>query len=304
MPRWLRRSTGPEPSAETSGGRPLAIAWTLFTAAALSVLAANIAWAATGGSIFVVSSSSMSPAAPVGSLVLVRPQASVAVGDVITFRPDGHGGETYTHRVAEVLDGPLYRTKGDLNRDPDLWVVRPADIIGTASAIMPGAGYLVKALPWLAIGTIIVLVAASSVRRGSRFSYGILAFVLLVVVPLMVWKPLVRGEMVSSAMTGKSDMHLIVVNTGLMPVDFSIKDGDTAFAAAGHPVAISGPLDEKGDLWVAARVALEWWGWLIVILACLAPTLLSALWAWRHPDDPEDGQMSDSAAGQMAAVPA
>jgi len=64
-----------------------------------------------------VTTPSMGPAAPVGTLILTRPVriGDTRVGDIIAFHPPTEPRETFTHRVVTVdPDGGL-RTRGDIN---------------------------------------------------------------------------------------------------------------------------------------------------------------------------------------------
>jgi signal peptidase I len=74
---------------------------------------------------YVITSGSMSGTYDRGSLVFDRVVAtsSLKAGDVITFRPPGQAG-LVTHRVVSVRSvrgQRVLRTKGDANREPDLW---------------------------------------------------------------------------------------------------------------------------------------------------------------------------------------
>jgi signal peptidase len=74
---------------------------------------------------YVITSGSMTGTYDRGSLVFDRvvPTSSLRKGDVITFRPPGQAG-LVTHRilgVRSVRGERVLRTKGDANREPDLW---------------------------------------------------------------------------------------------------------------------------------------------------------------------------------------
>jgi signal peptidase len=74
---------------------------------------------------YVITSGSMSGTYDRGSLVFDRvvPTSSLKAGDVITFRPPGQTG-LVTHRILSVRSvrgQRVLRTKGDANRQPDLW---------------------------------------------------------------------------------------------------------------------------------------------------------------------------------------
>ena len=97
---------------------------------------------------FVVMSESMSPAIPLGSVVLVEEKSSPAAyekGDVITFR-SGDNPVPTTHRIQSVRetdDGRSYVTKGDANEDPDSEPVSPDQVLGEVTLTIPYAGHLI-----------------------------------------------------------------------------------------------------------------------------------------------------------------
>ena len=76
--------------------------------------------------VYVIHTSSMSPAIPSRSAVLVR-ASRYRVGQVITFREHG---ETITHRLVGFDHDGAAVTQGDANRSPDPWRVPRADIVG------------------------------------------------------------------------------------------------------------------------------------------------------------------------------
>lgn len=85
-----------------------------------------------GHRIFYVTTGSMEPTIPVGSLLWVDVETQdYQVGDVITFTSKDSAiyGLPNTHRIVEVLDEG-YRTQGDANSAPDLQIVASQDIIG------------------------------------------------------------------------------------------------------------------------------------------------------------------------------
>jgi signal peptidase len=74
---------------------------------------------------YVITSGSMTGTYDRGSLVFDRvvPTSTLKAGDVITFRPPGQTG-LVTHRIVSVRSvrgQRVLRTKGDANRQPDLW---------------------------------------------------------------------------------------------------------------------------------------------------------------------------------------
>lgn len=122
-----------------------------------------------GFSAAVVMGGSMTPAMPMGSLILIEPTApaAVSVGDVITFMlPD----RLITHRVVAIEHddmGLRLMTKGDANDAPDPIAVRAGGSIGAVRVAVPIAGYLLFELQgwWRAIAFAILLAVALDAAR-------------------------------------------------------------------------------------------------------------------------------------------
>jgi signal peptidase I len=123
--------------------------------------------ALAGASALTVRSTSMQPALPVGSVVVIRPRPveKIAIGDVITFvdrDPASAGTRVVTHRVVDVAAGPAFRTKGDANLDSDLGLVAAADVKGVEWYTVPWVGWLAERITsWvglLVVGSALLLV--------------------------------------------------------------------------------------------------------------------------------------------------
>jgi signal peptidase len=99
-----------------------------------------------GATPYTVTSASMAPALPVGSLVVVRPRDTVALGDVITYQQRSGSAPVVTHRVVGVgvsPDGRLaYTTRGDANGADDANLVRPEQVRGVVWYHVPHLGRL------------------------------------------------------------------------------------------------------------------------------------------------------------------
>lgn len=103
--------------------------------------------------LYTVQSGSMSPKIPTGSLVVVIPSDSYAVGDVITFTDSADSTSTTTHRIIG-LNGTSYLTKGDANDGADIDPVQKTNVVGKVIFHLPYIGYPVgyaKTLPGLII---------------------------------------------------------------------------------------------------------------------------------------------------------
>jgi signal peptidase len=97
--------------------------------------------------IMTVLSGSMQPAIKTGSIVVVKPESSYKIGDVITFGPYSKKKPPTTHRIydIEVTGGePVYITKGDANNGPDTRKVAKKDIVGKVLFSIPFVGYVLE----------------------------------------------------------------------------------------------------------------------------------------------------------------
>jgi signal peptidase len=120
------------------------------TALVVIVLTLAVAFVPTliGYESLIVTSGSMEPGMPVGSVALTRPILvhAVSAGDVVSFRRPGRK-ETVTHRVVSIErqgDNSIFTTKGDAasSRDSDPIVVRGR--IHRVERVVPFAGYIVR----------------------------------------------------------------------------------------------------------------------------------------------------------------
>lgn len=89
---------------------------------------------------YAVTSGSMEPMLPVGTLLWIRASEEIQVDDVITFTL---GKSVVTHRVERIeLPGPRYVTKGDANDECDPHLVEKGQILGKVYMRIPYLGYL------------------------------------------------------------------------------------------------------------------------------------------------------------------
>jgi signal peptidase I len=242
-------------------------------------------WIATGGKYYIMSTPSMSPALPVGALVLTQPYTAskVAVGTVIVFQPPDPKKRTYTHRVIAIT--PLgYKTKGDAEMGPDNWTIPFANVKGVVVQSLPGVGWLLRALPWLLVGLLLVIGLAAMVPWRWGVFMPLIAVVIVVTIPLIVLKPLVRGQLVETS-TGGPTIVARVVNTGLLPLKFTPAGQPGVHIAAGHWYDFKWPQSTKAQQFnIHARVDLTLTGWIILGLLCLLPLFLAigvSIREWR-----------------------
>lgn len=99
---------------------------------------------ATNGEWRTVQTGSMEPVISAGDVVLVTPDATVEIGDVIAFPDPVQPERDILHRVVDIHAGGLLATKGDANDLNDPWQVSPSEVIGIQSFSIPKIGLLVQ----------------------------------------------------------------------------------------------------------------------------------------------------------------
>lgn len=124
------------------------IAWLMGIVGLLMVMALPHLLPVLGRQMYIVRGGSMQPAIPIGSVVVLESvdSASIAVGDVITFRAPS--GTVVTHRVIGVNDVAerSYTTRGDANYVQDPIIVLGTSVIGRVALTVPTAGTVLIAL--------------------------------------------------------------------------------------------------------------------------------------------------------------
>ena len=115
------------------------------TVLAVAILALALVGGRMGYRAVFMTTGSMRPAIAPGDLVILHPvdPHSIQIGDVITFRAPIGSHELVTHRVVAVSSGPQgvsFRTKGDANAVPDIWIVHYQDLGWTEVGRVPGFG--------------------------------------------------------------------------------------------------------------------------------------------------------------------
>ncbi|MDL5154408.1 LamG-like jellyroll fold domain-containing protein [Actinomycetospora termitidis] len=274
------------------GGRAVALLAALVVVAGLIGVGS---WFATGGRWQVVSTPSMGTAAPVGTLVLTRPAPSVAVGDVVTYRPPvANHPLTVTHRVVAVAPDGSFRTRGDINGAEDPWTARPSDLVGVAVVVAPGLGWLLEALPLLVSGGLLLWwVTRLWVPRRWGVPLRVLGFSGLIAAATTVLKPFV-GVVTLATTSDAAGSHITLVSTGLLPIRVTAATGGELDLVDGQVGVLTTqvPEGEKGTV-ITSGVHMPWWLWVLMVAFWLTPMLYGLLAAWRHPlvvdDGPDDG---------------
>lgn len=101
--------------------------------------------------IKIVESGSMEPNIHTGSIVVIKPEAKYAVGDIITFDANFRGPDgkkvPVTHRIVEIAGENglyTYTTKGDANEENDPTAVRHQSVLGKVMFSVPYIGYAIE----------------------------------------------------------------------------------------------------------------------------------------------------------------
>jgi signal peptidase I len=93
--------------------------------------------------LLAVTSPSMQPALPSGSLVITTPQDHYAVGDIVSFRPDPTSSTVITHRIIGFRRDNLL-TAGDANAYTDNFDLLPEQIVGQVRFSFPLVGFFIS----------------------------------------------------------------------------------------------------------------------------------------------------------------
>ncbi|MFZ7087803.1 S26 family signal peptidase [Curtobacterium sp. RRHDQ10] len=238
-------------------------------------LAAVAGAASSGARWFDVRTPSMGTAAPVGSIVVTRPVAieRLRVGDVVSFTPPSGGGATHTHRVVAHPTPASVRTRGDVNGADDPWTLHQADLVGRADVIVPGVGWALRALPFLAGGVLAVWAGTTSFRRADhRAAARVLGVSLVVAITSAVLRPFVAGTLVETT-TNTDRPVAVVVSTGILPARVAVDGGPAVHLLSGEVGRI--PLPPGGGLTQHLTIGIDLppGGWAVCLLVSALPLL-------------------------------
>lgn len=131
--------------------------------------------ALAGVQFLTVTTGSMAPGMPVGSIIVVAPSDELVLGEPVTFKHPG-AKLPVTHRVI-ALDGGVAATQGDANNAPDSTPVTSAEVIG-------------KPVAQLDDGAARLFTAAQTVP--GRIALG--ALIILLLMPWLLSKPKTKHE--------------------------------------------------------------------------------------------------------------
>jgi signal peptidase I len=248
-------------------------------ALAVTMVAALLVCAAIGAAFlagyrwFVVETPSMGTAAPVGTLVITAPSASEPHrGDVIAFIAPGVR-RVYTHRVFAVDASGGIRTKGDINAIPDPWTIERSAVLGRAIALVPGAGFALRALPLVALGGVLLTLLTLPIRRRDiRAAARVIGWHLIGTAVLLWLQPLVRVVVITSE-AAADGVRASIVSTGLLPIRLVTATGDVlARLSDGLPKAVT--LPTAGSTRIVAMPDLAPIAQLLLIGAAVLPSII------------------------------
>lgn len=97
-----------------------------------------------GYKALVVTSGSMEPAVPAGSMIFIKKAESIQKNDIVTFRMGLDPKSLTTHRVIDVKEvkgKTMYQTKGDAVKELDIELVSAERVAGKMIFFIPLVGY-------------------------------------------------------------------------------------------------------------------------------------------------------------------
>lgn len=247
----------------------------VLTIFSLLVLA-TLAFRFTGGQWMTVTTPSMGRTAPVGTLLLVRPDPHPQVGQFVVFHPPQEPRASYAHRlVASGPDG--FKTRGDANGADDPWTL-PADAVrGRVIARLWWLGWLLRTVPDLVTGALLTMVISALLPARHRLAARLVFGSLTVALTIMLVRPFVQlVVLVNLAMDGRSSTT--VVPTGLMPVTVRSLHGSSATLDPGQIGTVysthAGP---NGQFRISYLPHLTSWWWLVTVLGWLLPLAIAMI---------------------------
>lgn len=231
---------------------------------------------------FTVETPSMGQAAPRGSLVVTEPVAfnQLVVGDIISFHPPTSPTQTYTHRIAAITANGVV-TKGDINGSVDGWNLHSKDLIGRATLILPAAGWLLKILPLLGVGLLLVWALSLLVpNRQARGSLRLFGSSMVFTYAITMVRPFSNFEVVDSLPSplGKNQVDYTVVNTGILPMAFKSSDGSSIVLNDGQVGVVHATVNPSANFVdLGAHLSLQPWQMVTFGFIGAIPLMISIL---------------------------
>jgi hypothetical protein len=136
-----------------------------------------------------------------------------------------------------------------------------------------------------------ILVARRSMPNRIRQPLDLLFATMLVVVPVLVMRPLLRASVVSWHRIRGGTIVMTVVNDGLLPAQFRVTVGPTvSHVAPGHLVTLVGSPPASGSVTVGQAASFYGWEWAVVVVLVLLPMIAClAAYLWGHLRPPGYG---------------
>ena len=249
-----------------------------------AALVAAVLWRVDGGRWERVETASMGTAAPVDTVLWVRPVAfdDLRVGDIVTVRVPDRAG-TVSHRIRTVHDDGTLTTQGDL-AEPDPWRLGPDAVVGRVEWRWRGVGWFVACAPALLGGALVVgLLVRFGARGRWKVPVAIVGAALVVSLVLVVQRPLVDAQQLSQV--GEAGgARATYVATGLLPVSVTSPSGDFVSLRPGETGAVlSTEVDQHGayPVSIGPHLSASWWA--ALVLVCFLPALCTSVARMRRP---------------------
>ena len=235
--------------------------------------------------LYTVTTGSMVPTIPVGSIVIVdTSDHHIESGEIVAFRPPLAPTQVFMHRVHGINPNGSFSTKGDALPGIDPWTVSPGDIVGREVGIIPNLAWFIAVLR---VTTFCGLIAFGTWYLVLRFlNYTIPTFALVSIVSTIslvylfnVEKPLIGADVSFTGVTTTA-VHAYVINYGWMPLEaFSeANPHDRSPHIEGNSVRhITFRIPNKKNILKALKVdlvpALHWYDWCAFWLLITSPLL-------------------------------
>ncbi len=127
-----------------------------------------------GTKSFVITSGSMEPVIPRGSIIYTLQKTNYAIGDIITFE---RNSKFISHRITDLVAvgrNIYYSTQGDANKVHDEDLVPLSKIDGRITAVIPVIGNIVlfyKTPVGLLTGTVLPMILLMGIFRKRRIAF-------------------------------------------------------------------------------------------------------------------------------------
>ena len=251
-----------------------------FVLICLIVLTSALVWRIQGGRWAVIETPSTGRAIPVGSLVLTRSPAitSLRVDDMITYRTRARPVELYTHRVITIKPDHTVQVLGDINGAADPYPVRSSDLVGIVVHHWRLLGWLIRAVPIVAVGVIVLLLASRRwIPPRWRSSVRVIGVCVGVAFTSLLLRPFVHPFLIAVRTDGQGSWGS-VVSGGLLPTRVTGADRDFVDLVTGQTgvvgvrvTAVGGPVMINGS------PHLTGWWLLGMIIICLSPLIWTTM---------------------------